>query len=289
MAKLKICILGLALASCSRGEEELSDTAAFSEPAANYEIVYDVGLANRLANAANTVSKKKVTEEYNPCWARVWEAMKWTYGNHIENTSVGRPHAYDFAKWANPDSRRLYDTFKLKKKSFVGSEIPVGSVVVWKPGSCGYSRSAGHIEVVVSPGRACSFYCGPICTSAVPEVYVPVKKQLKTDIFNSDVATNDISNQVWNPGMSSTNSGVFTPSERPLDNSPFETRPLENRPLENKPTIVTPTMPGNTPFPQVVSPAAMPSGAPDSQCKYGRDSAGFCKISPDLNPFALAH
>jgi hypothetical protein len=71
MRNLKICILGLALASCSRSEEEQSDTTGFSEPAPNYDLVYDDGLAGRLANAATTVSKWKVTEKYKPCWNRV--------------------------------------------------------------------------------------------------------------------------------------------------------------------------------------------------------------------------
>jgi hypothetical protein len=274
MTSLKIFILGLAIASCSRSENELSDTAGFSEPSPSYELVYDVGLAEQLSKNAVSASQIPKTEPYNPCWKRVWQSLKWTFGNQIENTSVGSQYAYNFAEWANPSAQRLYDTFRLKKKSFAGAEIPVGSVVVWKPGSCGYSSRAGHIEVVVSPGRACSFYCGPICTSAVPEVYVPVKKQLRNEIINTGVATSDIPNQVWTPGMASTVPVLFTPGDRPI---------------ENRPPVVTSNRPPNTPTPQVVSPVPMPSQAPDSQCKYGRDSAGFCNISPDLNPFALAH
>lgn len=272
MTKLKICLFAMILASCGKTKNEDSDTAGyFDNNATTYDLAYDVGLASQLSKNASDAANLPRTEPYNPCWGRVWKALKWTFGNHIENLPIGSRYAYDFARWANPNVQGLLQNFKLKKMSVTGSDIPVGSVVVWKPGQCGYSAAAGHIEIVVSPGRACSFYCGAICTSAVPEVYVPVKRQAAPNTSIPSVASN-VGTPL--PGMGPD----FNPADTFITPSPASSAPSMS------PSTSAPV--GRVPSPAVVD-KPLTSGAPDSQCKYGRTSAGFCNISPDLNPFAL--
>ena len=234
-------------------------------------------LQNRLLTKCNCCIKNKQTHKftrYHPCWGRVWKALKWTFGNQIENLPIGSRHAYDFARWANPNVQGLLQNFKLKKMSVSGSDIPVGSVVVWKPGQCGYSATAGHIEIVVSPGKACSFYCGAICTSAVPEVYVPVKRQAVSDTSVPSMATS-FGNSLPNVGQdfSSADSFMYPGAAG----------------SETSMSLPTFAPAGSGPSPAVVDKPLPSVGyqAPDSQCKYGRTSEGYCNISPDLNPFAL--
>ena len=252
-----------------------SDTAGyFDNNATTYDLSYDVGLASQLSQNASHAANLPRTEPYNPCWGRVWKALKWTFGNQIENLPIGSRHAYDFARWANPNVQGLLQNFKLKKMSVSGSDIPVGSVVVWKPGQCGYSATAGHIEIIVSPGKACSFYCGAICTSAVPEVYVPDKRQAVSDTSVPSMATS-FGNSLPNVGQDFSSADSF----------------MYPGAAGSEPSMSLPTFApaGSGPSPAVVDKPLPSVGyqAPDSQCKYGRTSEGYCNISPDLNPFAL--
>ncbi|MEI8027677.1 MAG: hypothetical protein WCI18_15120 [Pseudomonadota bacterium] len=283
MTKLKICLFAMILASCGKNKDEQSETAGYYDSnATKYDLAYDVGLASQLSKNATDAANLPRTEPYNPCWGRVWKALKWTFGNQIENLPIGSQYAYDFARWANSNVQGLLQNFKLKKMSVSGSDIPVGSVIVWKPGQCGYSASAGHIEIVVSPGRACSFYCGAICTSAVPEVYVPVKSQTVPEPSLPNVAANSGNslppiNPSFNPADAYTNQN-FNPADAFVTPSPASSGPS----ISSSASLPA----GSTKSPAVVS-SPMATGAADPQCKYGRTSLGYCNISPDLNPFAL--
>jgi hypothetical protein len=57
-------------------------------------------------------------------------------------------------------------------------KVPLGSLIGWRPGQCGYHATYGHIEIVVdrTVSRACSDYCGAIKkTCGDPYVYIPIK------------------------------------------------------------------------------------------------------------------
>ncbi|HEY8077382.1 MAG TPA: hypothetical protein VIF62_24820, partial [Labilithrix sp.] len=53
-------------------------------------------------------------------------------------------------------------------------DIPLGAIVAWRPGQCGYSAQYGHIEIAIGGGRACSDFCGNIAHGCgAPDVFVP--------------------------------------------------------------------------------------------------------------------
>ncbi len=108
------------------------------------------------------------------CYEFVWGALRRVIGYKIENTSVPERSAYQFGDWADRNPNDLARVFQLKKSSVYPENAPLGSVIVWSPGQCGYNATHGHIEIAVGGGRACSDFCGQIKTTcAAPRVYVP--------------------------------------------------------------------------------------------------------------------
>ena len=71
--------------------------------------------------------------------------------------------AYDFARWveANPGGRASAAGF-VESNNISLDALPLGAILVWRPGQCGYHPTYGHIEVNVGRGRACSDFCGRI-------------------------------------------------------------------------------------------------------------------------------
>lgn len=108
------------------------------------------------------------------CYEYVWKALRSVLGYEIEATSVPARSAYQFGDWADRNPSELLRIFKLKKSSVYPEKAPLGSVIVWNPGQCGYSGAHGHIEIAVGNGKACSDFCGPIATHcSLPRIYVP--------------------------------------------------------------------------------------------------------------------
>ena len=76
---------------------------------------------------------------------------------------MGGASAYQFAKSINRNPK-LFDKLKLRKidpGSLPGGVLPIGSIIVYGRGQCGFSAAHGHIEIVVSsnPPKACSDGC----------------------------------------------------------------------------------------------------------------------------------
>lgn len=91
---------------------------------------------------------------------------------------IGTAHAADFATWANANPQTLRSELRLKRIYPRLNEVPVGSILVWNRGACGFSGASGHIEIVVAPGQACSDGCQGIDTSCDVRgvsIYYPVK------------------------------------------------------------------------------------------------------------------
>jgi len=85
--------------------------------------------------------------------------------------------AYQWGEWANAHPA---DLKKIGFRRVIGlgaRGIPRGSVIVWQRGQCGYSKTWGHIEIVVdtASSKACSDYCGSVKTCAEPWTYIPTK------------------------------------------------------------------------------------------------------------------
>ena len=117
--------------------------------------------------------------------------------NHMENAGVIRPaqwdalgigpdHAADFAEWANANPAALRAGLSLQKMETPEqvSGLPLGGIVVYERGACGFSRRSGHIEVVVGENELCSDGCESFEAACLQDpavrarihVYVPVKK-----------------------------------------------------------------------------------------------------------------
>jgi hypothetical protein len=103
---------------------------------------------------------------------------------------VAPASAYQFASSINRNPK-LFDKLKLRKidpSTVHDKELPVGAIIVYGRGMCGFSREYGHIEIVVAtkPAQACSDGCESIPPSRLScidkyspkgwvNVYVPVK------------------------------------------------------------------------------------------------------------------
>lgn len=137
---------------------------------------YDATLAKKLANEAYAGS---VGYSMGRCYQYAWNAMKRAIGiSEARATQLGIPaaSAYQFGDWADANPGALYGDFRLKAIDATAADAPVGSVIVWDRGQCGFSALHGHIEIVASPGYACSDFCGYMYnTCGKPRVYMPVK------------------------------------------------------------------------------------------------------------------
>lgn len=87
--------------------------------------------------------------------------------------------AYRFTAWAksSPNELRTIGFSELPRAQVDMNNLPIGSIIVWDRGECGYSSAHGHIEVVISRDRACSDFCGRIKRGCgTPNVFVPVRQ-----------------------------------------------------------------------------------------------------------------
>lgn len=84
--------------------------------------------------------------------------------------------AYMFGVWGKRDPAALASAGFAKSSTSLDA-LPLGAILVWSPGQCGYSAEHGHIEINIGKGRACSDFCGNIKRSCgKPDIFVPVRK-----------------------------------------------------------------------------------------------------------------
>jgi hypothetical protein len=95
---------------------------------------------------------------------------------------IGTDSAADFAEWAeaNPVSlRRSLGLARMENPESV-AELPVGGIVVYGRGTCGFSPKHGHIEVVVAENKLCSDGCESFEAACLKDpgvhIYVPVSR-----------------------------------------------------------------------------------------------------------------
>ncbi|MCX5785869.1 MAG: hypothetical protein NTX59_09280 [Elusimicrobia bacterium] len=146
---------------------------------------YDAEMANKLAKAA---AKGNLGYFSHRCYEYV------TY--HMQNAGVIKPaqwgqlgigsaRAVNFAQWAVKNPQTMRKELKLARIPTPSdtAEIPLGSIIVYGRGICGFSPTSGHIEVLVRPNRACSDGCETLTQSCFKNaaqreyiyVIVPVK------------------------------------------------------------------------------------------------------------------
>lgn len=159
--------------------------AGGGEPRTFADYEYDEAAGARLASAA---SKGNLGAFYGKCYEYV--------AYHMQNAGVIRPeqwdalgigpdYAADFAEWAVTNPVAMRRELKLVQIPTPTDKmaVPVGSIIVYERGACGFSRKAGHIEVVTKPDWACSDGCESLdqacfedpAVSARIHVIVPVK------------------------------------------------------------------------------------------------------------------
>lgn len=122
---------------------------------------FDAARASKLAQAAAAGNigafKGKCYEyvSYHMEAAGIIRPEQWS------QLGIGPDYAADFAEWAanNPDLMlRELGLHRMPTPSDKMA-VPVGSILVYERGACGFSRKAGHIEVVTAPDQACSDGC----------------------------------------------------------------------------------------------------------------------------------
>ncbi|MCA9680757.1 MAG: CHAP domain-containing protein [Myxococcales bacterium] len=137
---------------------------------------YDAAAAKLLANEAYAGS---VGYSMGRCYQYAWAAMTRAIGiteSRANQLGIPATSAYQFGDWADAHPTALYQDFGLKAIDSTSADAPVGSVVVWDPGQCGFNYTHGHIEIVTSPGYACSDFCGYMYNDCgKPRVYMPVQ------------------------------------------------------------------------------------------------------------------
>ncbi len=137
---------------------------------------YDPALAKALANEAYAGS---AGYSMGRCYQYAWAALTRATGvTEARASQLGIPStsAYQFGDWADANPSALHGDFGLAAIDSTSADAPIGSVVVWDPGQCGFNSTHGHIEIVTSPGYACSDFCGYMYNDCgKPRVYMPVK------------------------------------------------------------------------------------------------------------------
>lgn len=164
-----ILVIAISLSACSFKRENSEPQPSQVEESAESAASKGVG-----ASFARAALSGNLGYSASRCYEYVWKALRSVLGYEIESTSVPSRSAYQFGDWADRNPSDLARIFKLKKSSVYPEKAPLGSVIVWNPGQCGYSGAHGHIEIAVGNGKACSDFCGHIATHcSLPRVYVP--------------------------------------------------------------------------------------------------------------------
>lgn len=145
---------------------------------------YDEPTALRLAGNAKRHSMGSFT---GWCYSYVADAMELTgviRRDQWYSLGIGVNAAADFAAWANRNPATLRSQLKLAKLETPAraADLPLGAIVVYNRGVCGFSGRSGHIEVKVAPDLLCSDGCQPAyqeCFGSAGartgiSVYVPV-------------------------------------------------------------------------------------------------------------------
>lgn len=152
------------------GEEEEEATSALRTGSG---ACMDTSAASRIAREARSMDGRG---SQSLCYRYVKDHIEDAgFMNRSEIPARFQASAYMFARWARSDPSGFARAGWMRSSSSV-SAIPVGAVIVWRPGQCGYSSRHGHIEIAIGGGRACSDFCGRIKTGCgAPEVFVPRK------------------------------------------------------------------------------------------------------------------
>lgn len=122
---------------------------------------YNAQAGARLAAAA---SSGNLGAFYGRCYEYVsyhMEAAGVIRPEQWDQLGIGPNYAADFADWAVANPEAMRRELKLVKMPTPEDRlaVPVGAIIVYERGVCGFSSRAGHIEVVTRPDWACSDGC----------------------------------------------------------------------------------------------------------------------------------
>lgn len=122
---------------------------------------YNAQTGGKLAAAA---SSGNLGAFYGKCYEYVsyhMEAAGVIRPEQWDQLGIGPMHAADFADWAVNNPGVMRRELKLVKLPTPEDRlaIPLGAIIVYERGVCGFSSRSGHIEVVTRPDWACSDGC----------------------------------------------------------------------------------------------------------------------------------
>jgi len=145
---------------------------------------YDSEKAHRLAQIAGSNNAGGFGGRCYQYVAAFMEAAGVIRPEQWDELGISPFSAADFAYWANGNPE-LLSQIRLEKFETPATvaEIPVGSIVVYDRGACGFSSKHGHIEVTVSENYLCSDGCESFDQGCLDDadtrsqinVYIPVK------------------------------------------------------------------------------------------------------------------
>lgn len=152
---------------------------------------YDGEKAGRLARTALNNNAGYFSGR---CYEFVANFMEWTgiiKPAQWDELGIGPNSAADFAAWANANPSALRKEISMARITTPEkvSDLPLGGIVVYERGACGFSGRHGHIEVVVGENQLCSDGCQSFDASCLEDpgtrarihIYVPVKKVPQAD------------------------------------------------------------------------------------------------------------
>lgn len=135
---------------------------------------YDSAQGARIARAARS---REGYRSQGKCYRYVKNHLE-AVGIEIRDYIDARDEnsAFAFTRWADSSPNELRQAGLTKARRVDMDDLPIGSILVWARGECGYNRTHGHIEIVVGENRACSDFCGSIKRGCgTPDVFVPVR------------------------------------------------------------------------------------------------------------------
>ena len=131
--------------------------------------------------------RKYAKKSEGNCWGGVWRAMMDAYQkvhkinidddkNYSDRSKIIPPdHAYELIEWSKKQGQELRDRLGYEVSKGISSKsAPVGSLLLYDRGKCGYSGESGHIEMKTDSLHACSDFCHVIRTCEPSMILTPI-------------------------------------------------------------------------------------------------------------------
>lgn len=184
-AMVRATMTGASRAEVAAPGIPLPSFAADAAPKTFADYEYDTAMGAKLAAAAASGNLGAFRSRCYEYVSYHMEAAGVIRPEQWAQLSIGPDYAADFADWAAANPETMRRELKLVRIPTPSDKlaVPVGSILVYEKGACGFSKKAGHIEVVTKADWACSDGCESLdqgcfedpAVSARIHVIIPVK------------------------------------------------------------------------------------------------------------------